>query len=327
MTNLDAPFPWFGGKSRAAPLIWSRLGDVPNYVEPFFGSGSLLLRRPHLPRIETVNDIDGFVCNAWRSIRGHPAETWGYADQPVNECDLHARHLWLRSKADDLTARLMGDPEYCDPEIAGWWLWGISCWIGGGWCGPGSNGPWATVDGKLVRGLSGAGQGVHRKMPCLSGAGQGVNRKMAGAEWMQSLAERMRNVRVCCGDWSRIMGPSPTTRNGITGVVLDPPYSAATGRDMRLYRRECGHVAAEVRGWCKENGDNPGLRIALCGYDTEHAEMESMGWTVESWVPNGGYGNTRKENENKRRERIWFSPHCLNREQLTFERGAVNGDA
>jgi len=29
---IKSPFPWFGGKSRAAELIWSRLGDVPNYA-------------------------------------------------------------------------------------------------------------------------------------------------------------------------------------------------------------------------------------------------------------------------------------------------------
>ena len=43
MTDLRAPFPWFGGKSRVAPLVWDRFGDVPNYVEPFFGSGAVLL--------------------------------------------------------------------------------------------------------------------------------------------------------------------------------------------------------------------------------------------------------------------------------------------
>lgn len=35
---LKAPFPWFGGKSRVAPLIWARFGEVRNYVEPFAGS-------------------------------------------------------------------------------------------------------------------------------------------------------------------------------------------------------------------------------------------------------------------------------------------------
>ena len=35
LTIQRAPFPWFGGKSRAAELIWGRLGPVANYVEPF----------------------------------------------------------------------------------------------------------------------------------------------------------------------------------------------------------------------------------------------------------------------------------------------------
>ncbi len=39
-----------------APLVWERLGDVYSYVEPFFGSGAVMLARTHEPRIETVND-------------------------------------------------------------------------------------------------------------------------------------------------------------------------------------------------------------------------------------------------------------------------------
>ena len=35
MPKLTAPFTWFGGKRKAAPLIWERFGDVANYVEPF----------------------------------------------------------------------------------------------------------------------------------------------------------------------------------------------------------------------------------------------------------------------------------------------------
>lgn len=51
---LKAPFPWFGGKSRAAHLIWPRFGNVPNYVEPFAGSLAVLLNRPHAP----ANDVE-----------------------------------------------------------------------------------------------------------------------------------------------------------------------------------------------------------------------------------------------------------------------------
>ena len=34
---LRSPYPYFGGKSRVASLIWSRLGDPGNFIEPFFG--------------------------------------------------------------------------------------------------------------------------------------------------------------------------------------------------------------------------------------------------------------------------------------------------
>ena len=45
---MKAPFPWFGGKARIAPMVWERFGNVANYIEPFFGSGAVLLA--HRPR-------------------------------------------------------------------------------------------------------------------------------------------------------------------------------------------------------------------------------------------------------------------------------------
>jgi len=70
---LKAPFPWFGGKSRVAPEVWARFGDVRNYVEPFFGSGAVLLGRPGgATGTETINDIDGFVANFWRALQADP---------------------------------------------------------------------------------------------------------------------------------------------------------------------------------------------------------------------------------------------------------------
>lgn len=49
--KLKAPFPYFGGKSRVASIVWERFGDIANYVEPFFGSGAMLIARPSVPRI------------------------------------------------------------------------------------------------------------------------------------------------------------------------------------------------------------------------------------------------------------------------------------
>jgi hypothetical protein len=131
---------------------------------------------------------------------------------------------------------------------------------------------------------------------------------------MQKLADRLRNVRVCCGDWSRLTSPSVTFKHGITGIFVDPPYSAEAGRHEAIYADENPTVAHDVRKWCLENGGNPELRIALCGYEGEHDILEQHGWDVHEWKAGGGYGHQRTDGltyTNKFRERVWFSPHHL----------------
>ena len=303
-----APFPWFGGKSKAAELIWSRFGvDCGNYVEPFFGSGAVWLNRPkEYSGWATVNDLDGNVANLWRSMLHDPEAVAEAACWPVNECDLHARHLWLVNNLPKLAARLMADPEYHEPRTAGWWAWGACSWIGSGWCA--GDGPWHAEpddDGTPALTLGDGGKGVNRKLPHLGNGGKGVNRKLEWLKgWFAELQAAMGGARVCCGDWSRIMSPGTMTRNGTAAVLLDPPYSL-TGA---VYAHDSSTVSGDVRRWCIENGQNPKLRIALCGHDTEHNELESLGWTVETWAKSGGYQGSDD------RERIWFSPACIGSE-------------
>ena len=92
------------------------------------------------------------------------------------------------------------------------------------------------------------------------------------------------------------------------GVVLDPPYS-----DGASVYAENNRVSADVRAWCLEHGDIPTLRIALCGYEGEHDELEAHGWSVLAWKAKGGYGvqGDGEGRANSSRERVWFSPHCL----------------
>ncbi len=174
-----APFPWFGGKARAAGEVWAALGDVDHYVEPFAGSLAVLLGRPHRANrtyhSETVNDADGLLVNAWRSIALSPEATAEAASWPVAEADLHARHLALvRWREERELEHLMGDPAWHDPTMAGWWLWGIAAWIGSGWCT--GRGAWVLGDDDhLTRRERPEPAGVTRQVPFVSGNGQGIN--------------------------------------------------------------------------------------------------------------------------------------------------------
>ena len=305
-----APFPGLGGKRRVASVVWTALGDVQSYVEPFAGSLAVLLARPHPARTETVNDADCAIANFWRALQAAPDEVARYADHPVNEADLFARHLWLVTEGlPSLAGRLEADPAAFDALIAGWWVWGICSWIGSGWCA--GDGPWMLADGKVV--LGDAGLGVNRKLPHLGTAGQGVNRQLGG--YLEVLAERIARVRVCCGDWSRVVTDGALNYGGRVGVLLDPPYGEDAGRTPALYRSDCLDVAGEARRWALEHGDDPRLRIVLCGYADEHDAEVPASWRRHRWSSSGAYLGRSEEGSGNRERRhqecLWFSPHCL----------------
>ena len=341
-----APFPYFGGKASVSDEVWARFGDVGRYVEPFAGSLAVLLNRPEpFTGREIVNDADGLLVNVWRAMTADPAAVARWADWPATENDMHARHAWLVGQREDITRRLEGDPDWFDAKAAGWWLWGISLWIGGGWCS--GRGPWRVVDGQLLH-ASTDGQGIHRQLLHASTDGQGIHRQLlhagddgqgihrkrlhAGDDGQEAttdgastgsadrltrdfvaLADRLRGVLIMCGDWKRVVTPAVLTGGGskkATAIFLDPPYADTASRTSDLYAKDSESVAHEVREWAIANGDNPLYRIALCGYDGEHSMPET--WTEWAWKAAGGYEGQRKDGKagNSKRERIWFSPHC-----------------
>lgn len=188
----------FGGKSRAAHLVWPRFGNVRTYTEPFYGSGAILLARElELGKIgiewapgdtiETVNDADPYVANFWRATSRHADRVAVIADYPVMEADLHARHQWLVDQSD-FRERIFADPEYFDVKVAGWWVWGLSCWIGAGWCALGGHysQKWTKGARPFVNGNA-PGQGVHVKHP---GRGDRGPRRLTGEPNLPKLGPR-----------------------------------------------------------------------------------------------------------------------------------------
>lgn len=321
--TLAAPFPWFGGKSLACAEVWAALGDPENYVEPFAGSAAMLLGRDEPGKVETINDADGFVANFWRAVAHDADAVAEHTDWPCNEADLFARHSWLVRERQSLLDSLHSDPNWYDAKIAGWWCWGLCNWIGSGWCS--GTGPWIhdgerLVDSRKLPHLGNAGRGVNRKLPHLGDAGRGVNRQLphlgAGQgrsayirEWFTALQARMRNVRVACGDWSRVVTDSVTTRHGLTGVFLDPPYTK--GAMDYAAGGVGGALAGEVRAWCLHSGHDKKLRIVLCGHAGEHDALLAAGWHTRTWTARKGYAATEEAVANSGSETLWCSPHCV----------------
>ena len=328
---LKAPFPYFGGKSKAAPAVWAAFGsDVKNYVEPFAGSAAMLLAAPEGKRIETINDFDGFVANFWRALAHDPDAVAHAADWPVNEVDLMARHSWLVRHRAPITEQLCADPAWYDARSAGWWVWGACNWIGSGWCS--GTGPWVHDGTRLVRKEGDAGQGINRQLPHLGDAGRGINRQLPDGStargefirtWMCELHQRLRDVRVTCGDWQRVLKDSVTTRHGLTAVFLDPPYEKG---DMDYGDGGMGlGIADAVRAWCAANGDNQMLRIVLCGHAGEHDALLEHGWHLRTWKAGGGYALREEAIANAKSETLWCSPHCVPARGAAFNDGLFAG--
>jgi len=300
---------YFGGKSLACETVWAAMGDPENYVEPFAGSAAMLLGRPNVGKVETINDADGLVANFWRAVSQDADAVAAHTDWPCNEADLFARHSWLVRHAPELLERLHADPDYYDAKVAGWWCWGSCNWIGSGWCS--GTGPWVhdgekLVDGRQLPHLGDADLGVNRQLPHLS-AGQGRTHYIY--EWFDALMQRTRNVRVAVGDWQRVLTESVTTRHGMTGVFLDPPYTK--GAMDYAAGGVGGELAGKVRSWCAANGADPKLRIVLCGHAGEHDGLLSHGWHLRTWTARKGYAMSDEAVQNSKDETLWCSPHCV----------------
>lgn len=308
---MKAPFPYFGGKSKIAPLVWQALGDVKAYLEPFFGSGAVLLNRSDYrpsEHIETICGADGFVANSWRALQADPDAVAKVCDHPVNHADLCARKRRMLAEKEGLLEKLIAGETYYDAKLAGYWIWAASCWIGSGLTHP-----------NQIPNIGGGGSGVHAlgQRPNVGG-GDGDVKDVRDPYntnlwvWFRQLSERLRYVRVVCGDWTRICGGDWQDHCGVVGIFFDPPYSHDVERDVDIYDQESPDVAKAVAEWAAERGDRKTYRIVLAGYEGEHDWLEGRGWRVIAWKAHGGYSTlTGQASENRHRERLWLSPHCV----------------
>ena len=130
---MEPLYPYFGGKRMITGEVWKRLGKVQRYIEPFAGGLAVMLANPNPPKIETINDMCGYVVNFWRAIKAQPDEVAKHADRIHTELDLFAANKYLIENVGQLEQDLRGDIDYYCPKIAGLWWWGSGLFIGSKW--------------------------------------------------------------------------------------------------------------------------------------------------------------------------------------------------
>ena len=311
------PFPYFGGKRKVADTVWQHFvgGELDNYIEPFAGSCAVLLsQKARDTRREMINDKNPYIANFVASVINEPKEVAFHMNYPIIETAFHSRNMYILQHEQELANRMLVDPTYYDPKLAGWWAWGKSMAFGHIW---GTNGGPHLVDGKRL--ISVKGKGVRFSMPDSTKGGIADKTLDELEALVMALSNRLRKVRVYSGDWTRVLSSAflGTSKGDVSGVFLDPPYSME--KRSKVYRQnDSDTLAHDCAEWARANGKGKVL-VAYCGYsESEEAAAELFpDWIVYRWTANGGYSNLGENtNNNKRCETIWFSPNCLRQLKL-----------
>ena len=348
---LDPPFPAYGGKSRAAGLVWELLGQPGHYVEPFCRTAAVALAAPPGVRLIVVNDLDSMVSNFWRALQSAPDEVAGHADFPASHDDLAARREWLRIRWPDLQALLQLDPFACSPMVAGWWAWGVCHSIdlmplnrpppahrrlyleqlrqayravesratGGGGAAT------AAATGGRIDYAAGSQPIAHSGRGIAAKAHRDEYRYPWGAglrPYLRRLAERTRSWLILNKDAARIlksrsnMGVAPA-ETGLAAAFIDPPYEA--DRRSLAYGHDAGYETRQAVDALltphPQDGltmwQRPNLRIVIAAYARHRLERRLPGARVYPWQRQGGMEGTGQADRQDRQEVLIANPQCL----------------
>jgi hypothetical protein len=91
-------------------------------------------------------------------------------------------------------------------------------------------------------------------------------------------------------------------------VYLDPPYSF--DNRTKVYKEKTD-IYRDVCDWAVANGNNPRMRVVVCGYSDDYAFPDD--WQKVNWNTGGGMSSLgdNQGKINAKREVVYFSPHCL----------------
>lgn len=238
MSRLRSPIVWFGGKGRMTAKLLPLLPQHEQYVEPFFGGGSVFFAKGPCPH-ETINDADDGVTGFFRVLRDRGeefirrAQLTEYGEALFKDC----RDTW-REEPDEL----------------------LRAW------------KWFVVARQSFSGRFGEGHGHTRTYTCRGMAGV-VSMWLSSIDRLPLVVERLRGTQILCGDALRALLCCDTPD---CFAYLDPPYVAST-RSAGGYAHEmddAAHAALVEYLLTEWTGKTvlSGYRHAV------HEPLEAAGW-------------------------------------------------
>jgi len=267
MTVSAPPLRYPGAKWGLAPWIISHFPPHEAYVEPFFGSGAVLLRKAPA-RSELVNDIDGAVVAFFRVLRDRPEDL--------------ARALALTPYAREELFAARGPEPDNDLERAR--RLAIACW--------------QTRGGALTRRHPGWRFDIH------GAANQSLAGTWARLpERVMEAALRMRHVAIDNRPALHILELA-RHRGAETLIYADPPYLRAGPRkpheSTERYRLYASEMGADDHAELLEALDRHPGPVVLSGYATPLYDERLRAWSTV-------VRTTRNQVNDQRTEVLWLN--------------------
>lgn len=240
------PFTYYGAKYSSFGFINSKLPRTRQYIEPFGGSGMVLLNRDPVP-IETYNDLNGDIPHFFRVLRDQPDELMDALEKTPYSREEHTRAKELRAK---------GYPDCDDVERARLWF-------------------------VLIQQSRSADQHHNPHWSLSVNPGSGSVDRTTSYWWLRlnkhlpDVAGRLRDVQVENGDALDII---ETHDSPDATFYVDPPYVSGSRGNPDAYVHEM--TDDEHRGLFELLDECEGY-VAVSGYDSGLYSELYDSWNVD----------------------------------------------
>jgi len=260
------PFGWYGGKFSHLDWLLPLLPSCHHYCEPFAGSAAILLNRKPAP-IETYNDLDGEVCNFFRTLRDRK-------EALIEEIGL------TPFSREEFALACQLDPTLSPLERARR-FYIRARQVRTGLAQTATVGRWANCKNTSRSGMSGV-----------------ISRWLGGVEAMPEIADRLLRVQIenrPARDVIRLYD-SPRTL-----FYCDPPYIHSTRGDSKAYGYETADD--EHRALAGVLNSAEGM-VAVSNYD---CDLMNELYPPPRWSKVVGPAKTNHSTKGKRVEVLWVN--------------------